>query len=550
MSDAQVWDPLIIGAGAAGLAAATLCAQERPESTLLVESHLAPGGCAGYFARGFPRRTHDAGATQLIECAPGGLQHELLRVATGKAACDVMPVLCPIEAIEHVWLDTSGAVGFPARVKLNAAGKLSVRGGSLGQPLLTDSGRIALERFLDQCHSDSAWIWKIFYRFPDFPVRSVAGLVEILKLAPLVGLEGAFRLTRRLGASVADVAVEYGVLPGTPEWQIVAALLLDTSQNTPAATPYFVGAMGLSILRRGISRLPNGMRDLFEPWFQGIRASGVRTQTGALVTKIRTGSRGGFEVDCNVRGTAVTFFARNVICALPISSILNLVAPNDLLTQTKEWSVWNAATDREYEWQALALHGIVEGDSPPDFRGKPWYLQIFARQGEELEHALYVSMAGDSVDARSGRSFRAFTASLHVDSAADARWRRFAGGPDTERTAWKEQLLANLVRRIEQGTGLTVSFSELATPETFARYTSRPDGRVGGFAASFNNFLFRSLPRVVAASSRSALYVAGDSVFPGQGVIAASMSGVIAWSMMTERNPRVYLSQLISVDRS
>jgi phytoene dehydrogenase-like protein len=247
-----------------------------------------------------------------------------------------------------------------------------------------------------------------------------------------------------------------------------------------------------------------------------------------------------------VRGATVTFFARNVMCALPISSILNLVAPNDLLTQSKEWSVWVAAHTREYEWQALALHGVVEGDSPPEFKGKPWYLQVFAQQGEELEHALYVSMASDRVDARSGRTYRTFTASLHVDSAADANWRRFAVGSDKARKAWKEELLADLVRRIEQGSGLTVTFSELATPETFARYTSRPEGRVGGFASSFNNFLFRSLPRVVAANSGSALYVAGDSVFPGQGVIAASMSGVIAWSMLTGKNPRVYLRQLRS----
>jgi phytoene dehydrogenase-like protein len=58
--------------------------------------------------------------------------------------------------------------------------------------------------------------------------------------------------------------------------------------------------------------------------------------------------------------------------------------------------------------------------------------------------------------------------------------------------------------------------------------------------------LFRSLPRVVAVNSGSALYVAGDSVFPGQGVIAASMSGVIAWSIMTGKSPRVHLSQLSS----
>lgn len=556
MQEDRVWDSLIIGAGAAGLAAATLCAQECPDATLLVESHLTPGGCAGYFARGFPRRIHDAGATQLIECAPGRLQHELLRLATGRSACDVMPVVYPIEAIEHVWppmlftcaggahaAQDSGATNHQfvqSKVRLDATGAVTDCGGAWARATLTESGRLALERFLAVCAADAALVWKLFYRFPDFPVRSWGGFIELLKLAPVLGLTGALRLTRCMGLSVADIAADFGLQEGTPEWQIVAALLLDTSQNTPAATPYLVGAMGLSILQRGIARLPDGMKGLFEPWLRGVRQSGVRIEMGTRVKQIRTRRDGAFEVDCQGH-KSVTFYAKNVICALPIGSVLQLVEAEDVLTQSKEWKVWSAAVEREYEWQALALHGVAEGNCPPEFTGKPWYLQIFAQPGDDLEHALYVSMAPEAIDRRTGNPFRSFTASLHVDSTDSAKWRRSSGSGSSS----KSELQRILRRRLEQGTGLSVTFSELATPETFARYTNRPQGRVGGFAASFNHFLFRSLPRMIKTRTHSGLYLAGDSVFPGQGVIAASMSGVLAWSAMSGKNPHVYLSELV-----
>ena len=68
-------DVAVIGAGMAGLATAARL-QARGLTTVVLEAHGQPGGCAGYFRRrGF---AFDVGATTLVDFEPGGVGAELL----------------------------------------------------------------------------------------------------------------------------------------------------------------------------------------------------------------------------------------------------------------------------------------------------------------------------------------------------------------------------------------------------------------------------------------------------------------------------------------
>ena len=79
--------------------------------------------------------------------------------------------------------------------------------------------------------------------------------------------------------------------------------------------------------------------------------------------------------------------------------------------------------------------------------------------------------------------------------------------------------------------------AEFATPRSFARYTRRNRGAVGGppVARRNSNFLAVS-PDVLGPG----LWVVGDSVFPGQGTMATVMSAIrvveritgLAWTSM------------------
>ncbi len=68
-------DVAIVGGGIAGMATAARL-QARGLSTIVLESHGQPGGCAGFFRR--KRFSFDVGATTLVDFEPGGVGGEFL----------------------------------------------------------------------------------------------------------------------------------------------------------------------------------------------------------------------------------------------------------------------------------------------------------------------------------------------------------------------------------------------------------------------------------------------------------------------------------------
>jgi phytoene dehydrogenase-like protein len=409
--------------------------------------------------------------------------------------------------------------------------------------------RQQLQRFLDRCWSDAQRMWKVFYRFPDFPVHSPGDLFRLLRCVPFDDPLSVPVLLGVLGLSVADVARQYGIPAGSRAWQLINALLLDTAQNDAQRTPYLVGAMGLSILRRGIVRLEDGMKGLFDPWIRGNQDRGLTVLAGVRVVALRSPHAtqgGGFELDVVASGgdgigATETIFARNVVAAFPFGALQQLVPPDDLMRKTNTWHRWDGINARSYEWQALALHGTLVGDdacrvSPAD---EPWYLQIFPAPRSGIPHAIYLSCGPLKHDLRQGEHYRVFTASLHTELAKD--FPSLAAQDASQREGEKKLVTAKISALIAAATGHSVKHASLATPTTFGRYTSRIEGRVGGLEASFENFLFRSPPKVIEASGGCRLVVAGDSVFPGQGVVAASMGGVLAWARITGQDPGKFL---------
>src|SRR5215471_17652228 len=79
-----MYDVAIIGAGIAGMATAARL-QARGASTIVLEAHGQPGGCAGFFRR--KSFAFDVGATTLVDFEPGGVGGEML-ASVGMASVD------------------------------------------------------------------------------------------------------------------------------------------------------------------------------------------------------------------------------------------------------------------------------------------------------------------------------------------------------------------------------------------------------------------------------------------------------------------------------
>jgi len=67
-------------------------------------------------------------------------------------------------------------------------------------------------------------------------------------------------------------------------------------------------------------------------------------------------------------------------------------------------------------------------------------------------------------------------------------------------------------------------------PKAWERFTSRPNGGVGGFPQTLDHALFNSISH---RSGLQGLWLCGDTVFPGAGTIGVSVSGYHVFQSIT-----------------
>ena len=76
---------------------------------------------------------------------------------------------------------------------------------------------------------------------------------------------------------------------------------------------------------------------------------------------------------------------------------------------------------------------------------------------------------------------------------------------------------------------------ELATPRSFARWTGRPQGIVGGLAQTPTTFGPFGLP---SRTPMKGLWLCGDSIYPGEGTAGVSQSALMACRQLMSEDGR------------
>ncbi|NBO39030.1 hypothetical protein EBU99_10655 [bacterium] len=509
---------LIVGAGAAGCAAAKCFAAARlaPEVVLL-EQHSEPGGSAGYFSRGGPRRTFDAGATQLIECQSGQLQELLYSMCPAKDQKASWELFEPIPQISQHWNEQNCAVILRSDGRVIWSSQRSAT-----EEEEKDLRR--LEKFLAMSGKEADWMWQLLKEIPRFPPQSWADIKRALELFGKVPWIKKISFPVLFFLNAEKMLRLYGIRPNSLAYDVVAGLLVDTTQSSPQKSPWLAAAMGISIIRRGLFRCRKGMRGYFRPLLSSFEQNGgvytphsqvIRLEThpdGFLVTS--RDSRSGELAEHLVRSAA--------LLNLTIWDIASgLIPPEDPLNKNKVFKTWSARAAQNKGWGAFALYALVE--DKPEWDDVPQYLQLFpsSTDPQALQTPLYVSIPARS-DQANPSGFRVLTATLHV-AAEDVS--------EQERSTWKQVLMA----RISAALNARLESVETATPATFARYTARKNGQVGGIPLALKNFMFFAPPSQLThpTNKKCKLLLIGDTVFPGQGVVACSVSGIAAFERAT-----------------
>ena len=463
-------DAVVVGAGVGGLVAAGLLARAG-RRVLLLEAHAATGGCAGFYSKG--GFTFDAGATTLVGFDPGDPLEALAEALGIRPGEDLR--IAPVDGVD---------------VRLPGLSFLHGRDTSLPEDAGASPFRDS-SRFFRRLRRDAGLLWDASRSWPVLPLLSARDAVRNARLlSPRL-----LPLLPTAGSTVEEVLGSERT-PDDPALRAFLDLALLISVQSPASdAPWWNGALGIDLFRRGVSRARGGMRAFVGALEASFLRAGGELRTRTLVTRLAP-SPGGWSV---ATASGEEFEARAVLPNLPVRE-------GERLGDGWGALVLNLGLSRVVHDDARHLHRLVA-------------TRIDGRPGDGTSLFLSFSPPGDPVAPPGGQTL---SVSTHVEASA---WSGLRGDAYREKKEETRLRLREALEREVPGLAAAVVVEDLGTPRTFRRYTRRGNGSVGGLRMTRARFGLRALDPTLGTEG---LHVVGDTAFPGQGTLAVAMSAAIA----------------------
>lgn len=481
---------IVVGAGIGGLTAGALLAKRGYQVTVFDQA-IVPGGCASTFKRrGF---TFDVGATQVAGLEPGGIHERIfqeLEIEPPSASyCDpACAVFLPgeTEAI-NVWRDQERWRGerqkqFPGSEPF----------WNLLQRLFEASWRFqGRDPVLPPRNAWDLWQLVAAVR-PDTLITLPFALMTVGDALKLYGLAGDKRLKTFL-----DLQLKLYSQVGTEE----TALL------------YAATALAVSQAPQGLFHLEGSMQVLSDRLVAGLEKYGGKLLMGHRVQQIHTESG-------RVTGVTVQNKKGETWVEAAAEVVANVTA-QDLVRLTKDPALDNYQRRLEKLPQpsgAFVIYlGVKRSAIPADCSP---HLQFLYNQDEVIgeNNSLFVSVSKPG-DGRAPKGQATLIASSFTDVDL---WSK----PEAEYEQIKQQYTTEAIARLNSYFDLSpenIVYTEAATPRTFAHYTAREKGIVGGLGQrlkTFGPFGFANRTPI------KHLWLVGDSTHPGEGTAGVSYSAL------------------------
>jgi C-3',4' desaturase CrtD len=473
----------VLGGGLAGMATA-LRLQARGLSTVVLEAHGHAGGCAGYFRkRGF---SFDVGATTLVDFEPGGVGAELLDAA-GLSTLDTH-VLPGYQA----WLPDRTVTLHRDPVAWHAE-RLRALGDSPAHRALWD--------LLDRL---AAVFWAATRAGVRLPIRTPADALANLLRLPVRGLP----LARYVNHTLGDVLRRYRLRDDRALVALLGMLVEDTVHSTVDRAPLINAALGITIRGAGLSRHRGGMHGFWRRLVGRYRDLGGDLRVGCRVVRV-DGRVGAFAVHTS-RGTVQ---AAQVVSALPVEATARLAAATGVGRRLRPY----LERDRDDQGGAVVVFlGVPEDEvTGPSFTHHQLLHDYDRPLGDGNNMFVSVSDPGDLDSAPAGH--RAVMISTHTELST---WDTEDEVEYARRKRATTDRLVELARRAYPRLGEAPVFRATGTPRTYAAFTSRPRGAVGGVRQTPGNANQHAVPHHLGVDG---LWLVGDTTWPGLGTVACAL---------------------------
>ncbi|HEY9710546.1 MAG TPA: C-3',4' desaturase CrtD [Oculatellaceae cyanobacterium] len=485
---------VVIGAGIGGLTAGALLAR-RGYQVLVLDQALVPGGCASTFKRrGF---TFDVGATQVAGLEAGGIHKRIfdeLEIDLPAATpCDpACAVVLPGETEPiNVWRDPE---------KWQAERQRQFPGSEPFWQLMTTLFKAS---------------WKFQSRDPVLPPRNLWDLWQLssaVRPDTLITLPFTFMT---VGAALRGYGLyENQRLKTFLDLQLKLYSQVDVDET---ALLYAATALGVSQEPQGLFHLKGSMQVLSDRLVEALEKYGGKLLMRHTVEHIEVsgGKASRVRIRNQKTGEVWTETADEVVANVTVQNLVKLLgeqAPPGYKYRVDKLPPASGAF--------VIYLGVDQSAIPV---GCPPHLQfLYDYQGPIGENnSLFVSVSHQG-DGRAPEGKATIIASSFTDAAM---WWR---GTKEDYEALKEQYIEGAIARLNQYFYLkpeTIIHQEAATPRTFAYYTGRDQGVVGGIGQripTFGPFGFANRTPI------KSLWLVGDSTHPGEGTAGVSYSALTA----------------------
>jgi C-3',4' desaturase CrtD len=487
---------VVIGAGIGGLTAAALLAH-RGHSVLILDQAIVPGGCASTFKRkGF---TFDVGATQVAGLEPGGIHHRIfseLEIDLPAATpCDpACAVYLPGETEPiNVWRDPQ---------QWQAERQRQFPGSEPFWQLMADLFRYS---------------WAFQSRDPILPPRNLWDLVQLVQAVrpdTLLTLPHTF-------TTVGQMLRAYGLtdrrLKTFLDMQLKLYSQVDADET---ALLYAATALGVSQEPQGLYHLQGSMQALSDKLVQALERDGGKLLMRHTVQRILIENSQTKAVEIRNQKTGEIWVepADHVVANVTVQNLVQL------LGEAAPQGYQHRVAKLPPASGAFVIYLGVKQDAIPAHC--PPHLQfLYDYDGPIAENnSLFVSVSHPG-DGRAPEGYATIIASSFTDPTI--WWNNTADqNSASSYKALKQHYTNTALQRLGQFFHLnsdTVVHVEAATPRTFAHYTGRDRGVVGGIGQripTFGPFGFANRTPI------NDLWLVGDSTHPGEGTAGVSYSAL------------------------
>lgn len=482
MNDTQSkYDFIVIGAGYGGLSTAALLAKAGKE-VLLLESHVAVGGCASSYKR--KEFMFDVGATTFS----GVRSHQPLG-----------------RLFKELQIN-------PRLEKVNPGMIININGDEVIRHAELNDW---IEESENKFGGDQKSFWREIHRIEELgwdfvdKNRSIppVNFMDYLRIANPSNLKFS-KLAPTIFKNFDSLVTKHGLQTNSKFKNFLDEQLLITTQNVSSDAPLFTAAMGLAYPAETYYPY-GGMINPAKLILESFRKNGGEIKFKHRVSSIVQKSDY-YEIATQ---NGKSFKTKHLISNLPIWNMVSLTGGNIQKYFQKQSGYF------DFAWGAFAINFAIKTDE--EIKSPYYQIHLKERIPYLNSGSIFVSFSLPDDIERAPEGWRTVTISSHTDVR---NWENIS---EVERSQRKELICSKILNEFDSifpdSTNAEKMYVLPGSPDTFEFYTKRDRGFVGGIPHSIKKSLLRMPPNKTPFEN---FYMVGDTAFPGQGTPAVVLGAL------------------------